>query len=132
MATATQSISATNREFEAAFGRGDAAGCAAVYTEDAKIMPPDNPAVTGKQAAQAVWQGAMDLGVKGVSLQTLDLEELGPDRAIERGTGRLDIQTEGGQTVQAFGKFIIVWKREADGSWKWDWDCWNMDAPLGG
>ncbi len=131
MVTATQGISATNRQFEAAFARGDAAGCAAIYTEDAKIMPPDNPTVTGREAAQAVWQGAMDMGVKGVTLQTQDLEELGPDRAIERGVGTLEIQTEGGQTVQALGKFIVVWKRETDGSWKWDWDCWNMDAPMG-
>ncbi len=131
MVTATQSISATNRQFEAAFARGDAAGCAAVYTEDAKIMPPDSPAVTGREAAQAVWQGAIDMGVKGVTLQTLDLEELGPDRAVERGAGTLEIQTEGGQTVQVSGKFIVVWKHHADGSWKWDWDCWNLDAPMG-
>ncbi len=131
MVTITQGISATNRQFEAAFARGDAAGCAAVYTEDAKIMPPDSPAVTGKQAAQEVWQGAIDMGAKSVSLQTLEFEELGDDRAIERGVGTLEIQTEGGQTVQASAKFIVVWKRQADGSWKWDWDCWNMDAPMG-
>ncbi len=131
MVTATQGTSATNRQFEAAFARGDAAGCGAVYTEDAKIMPPDSPAVTGREAGQAVWQGAIDMGAKGVTLQTLDLDELGPDRAIERGTGTLEIQTEDGQTVQASAKFIVVWKRQANGSWKWDWDCWNMDAPMG-
>ena len=131
MVTATQGISATNRQFEAAFLRGDAAGCAAVYTEDAKIMPPDNPAVTGRQAAQQVWQGAITMGVKSISLQTQELEELGSDRAVERGSATLEIQTEGGQTVQASAKFIVVWKRQADGSWKWDWDCWNMDAPMG-
>ena len=131
MVTATQGMSATNRQFEAAFASGDAAGCAAVYTEDAKIMPPDSPMVTGRQAGQEVWQGAIDMGVKRVSLQTLELEELSDDRAVERGAATLEIQTEGGQTVQAFAKFIVVWKRETDGSWKWDWDCWNMDAPMG-
>lgn len=131
MVTVTQGTSATNRQFEAALARGDAAGCAAVYTEDAKIMPPDNPTVTGRQAAQEVWQGVINIGVKGVSLQTLELEELGDDRAVERGAATLEIQTEGGQTVQASAKFIVVWKRQADGSWKWDWDCWNMDASMG-
>ena len=131
MVTVTHGISATNRQFEADFARGDAAGCAAVYTEDAKIMPFDSPAVTGREAGQAVWQGYIDMGFKGVTLQTLDLEELGPDRAIERGAATLDLQTEGGQTVQVSVKFIVVWKRQADGSWKWDWDCWNLDAPMG-
>ena len=70
------------------------------------------------------------MGVKGVSLQTLDLEEMG-DTAVERGAATLDIQTGGGETVQATIKFVVVWKRQADGSWKWDTDCFNFDAPLG-
>ena len=126
----TQGMSTTNRQFEAAIARGDAAGCAAVYSEDAKILPPDNPALTGRKAAQEVWQGIIDIGVKGVSLQTLELEEMG-DRAVERGAGTVDIQGEGGQTIQVSAKFIVLWRRQADGAWKWHWDCWNFDAPLG-
>ena len=126
----TQGTSATNRQFEEAIARGDAAGCAAVYTEDAKILPPDSPAMTGKQAAQGLWQSIIDMGVKGVTLQTLELEEMG-DRAVERGAATIDIQGEGGQTTQASAKFIVLWKRQADGAWKWHWDCFNFDAPLG-
>ncbi|MCH8280837.1 MAG: DUF4440 domain-containing protein [Chloroflexi bacterium] len=126
----TQGTSATNRQFEEAIARGDAAGCAAVYTEDAEILPPDSPAMTGKQAAQGLWQSIIDMGVKGISLQTLELEEMG-DRAVERGAVTIDIQGEGGQTTQASAKFIVLWKRQADGAWKWHWDCFNFDAPLG-
>lgn len=126
----TQGTSATNRQFEEAIARGDAAGCAAVYTDDAKILPPDSPELTGKQAAQGLWQSIIDMGVKGVSLQTLDLEEMG-DRAVERGAATIDIQGESGQTVQASAKFIVLWRRQADGTWKWQWDCFNFDAPLG-
>ncbi len=126
----TQGTSTTNRQFEAAIARGDAAGSAAVYTEDAKILPPDSPALTGRKAAQEVWQGYIDIGLKRVSLQTLELEEMG-DRAIERGAVTIEIQGEGGQTMQASGKFIVLWGRQADGAWKWHWDCWNFDAPLG-
>ena len=126
----TQGTSATNRQFEEAIARGDAAGCAAVYTEDAEILPPDSPAMTGKQAAQGLWQSIIDMGVKGISLQTLELEEMG-DRAVERGAATIDIQGEGGQTTQASAKFIVLWRRQADGTWKWHWDCFNFDAPLG-
>ncbi len=126
----TQGTSATNRQFEEALARGDAAGCAAVYSDDAKILPPDSPELTGKQAAQSLWQGIIDMGVKGVSLQTLELEEMG-DQAVERGAATIDIQGEGGQTIQASAKFIVLWRRQADGSWKWHWDCFNFDAPMG-
>ncbi len=126
----TQGTSATNRQFEEAIARGDAAACAAVYTEDAKILPPDSPVLTGKQAAQGLWQSIIDMGVKRVSLQTLELEEMG-DGAVERGAATVEIQGEGGQTVQASAKFIVLWRRQADGAWKWHWDCFNFDAPLG-
>jgi len=126
----TQGTSATSRQFEEAFARGDAAACAAVYTDDAKILPPDSPVLTGKEAAQALWQSFIDMGVKRVSLQTLELEDMG-DRAVERGAATVDIQGEGGQSIQASGKFIVFWKRQADGAWKWHWDCFNFDAPLG-
>ena len=126
----TQGTSATNRQFEEAIARGDAAACAAVYTDDAKVLPPDSPALTGKQAAQGLWQSIIDMGVKGISLQTLELEEMG-DRAVERGAATIDIQGEGGQTMQASAKFIVLWRRPADGAWKWHWDCFHFDAPLG-
>ena len=126
----TQGTSTTNRQFEEAFARGDAAGCAAVYSEDAKILPPDSPALTGRQAGQEVWQSVINMGVKGITLQTLELEEMG-DRAVERGAATIQIQGEGGQTMQASAKFIVLWMRQADGAWKWHWDCWNFDAPLG-
>ncbi len=126
----TQGTSATNRQFEEAMARGDAAACAAAYTDDAKILPPDSSVLTGKQAAQELWQSFINMGVKGVSLPRLELEEMG-DRAVERGAATIDIQGEGGQTMQASGKFIVLWRRQTDGTWKWHWDCFNFDAPLG-
>ena len=126
----TQGTSDTNRQFEEAFNRGDAAGCAAVYTDDASIMPPDSPILTGKQAAQGYWQAVMDMGIKSVALQTMDLEDHG-DTAIERGAATLDIQAEEGKTIQATAKFVVIWKRQDDGAWKWDVDCFNFDAPMG-
>lgn len=86
--------------------------------------------MTGKQAAQGLWQSIIDMGVKGVSLQSLELEEMG-DSAVERGAATIDIQGEGGQTMQASAKFIVLWRRQSDGAWKWHWDCFNFDAPLG-
>jgi ketosteroid isomerase-like protein len=99
----TQGTSATNRQFEEAITRGDAA----VYSDDAKILPPDSPELTGKQAAQSLCQGIIDMGVKGVSLQTLEMVEMG-DRAVERGAATVDIQGEGGEMIQASVKFVVL------------------------
>ena len=126
----TQGISDTNRQFESAIRRGDAAGASAVYTEQGKILAPDTPMMTGRESAQGYWQAVLDMGVTGIKLETLSLEEFG-DTAVEVGTGTLDIKGEDGQTVQAYGKFVLIWKHQSDGSWKWDVDCFNFDAPLG-
>ena len=127
---ATHGSSEINRQFEAAFGRGDAAGIAALYTAAGKLMAPDTPMITGTEGIQGYWQAVMDMGGKSLSLRTLNLEELG-DTAIDTGAATLNIRTEGGGTIQAEAKFVIVWKRQADGVWKMDVDCFNFDAPLG-
>ena len=51
------------------------------------------------------------MGVKKVSLETLELEESSDDGAVVRGAATLEIQTEDGQTIQASAKFIVFWKR---------------------
>ena len=40
------------REFEAAYNRGDMAALAALYAEDAALMPPDRGTITGRPAIQ--------------------------------------------------------------------------------
>ena len=56
-------IAAPIEQFMAAFSRGDAAGAAAVYTADAQVLPPNSDVITGQQAIQTFWQGAMNLGI---------------------------------------------------------------------
>jgi uncharacterized protein (TIGR02246 family) len=57
-------IAAANENFMAAFKRGDAAGMAALYTENGQVMPPNGDLVTGRQAVQMFWQAVMDMGIQ--------------------------------------------------------------------
>ena len=123
-----QGIQTTIEQFVQALARGDAAGCAGVYPEDGKLLPTNSPMLTGRQAIQEFWQGAIDMGVKSATLQTLELDEQG-DTAIEIGAYTLDIQPEGADAIKDIGKYIVVWKRQSDGSWKWAVDMINTDLP---
>ena len=114
-------IDAANRRFEAAFNAGDPAGAArAVYTREARVLPPDLPMVRGRDAIADFWIGAaQQFGVKTVRLSTQELDVHG-EAAHEVGEATLAL-ADG----EARAKYVVLWKREAD-EWRWDVDIWNF------
>lgn len=120
-------IAAPIAQFMAAFSRGDAAGAATVYTDDAQVLPPNSAVVSGKQAIQTFWQGAMHMGVQAVTLETVEVEGFG-NTAYEVGT--FTLQGAEGQVLDA-GKYVVIWKQEG-GQWKLHRDIWNSSRPAPG
>lgn len=120
-------IAAPIAQFIAAFNRGDATGAAAVYTADGQVLPPNSAIVTGRQAIQTFWQGAMDMGIKAVTLETVEVERYG-HTAYEVGT--FTLQGAEGQVIDA-GKYVVIWKQE-DGQWKLHRDIFNSSRPASG
>lgn len=119
-----KAIEAVNEEFAAKFSGGDAAGMAALYTEDGQLLPPNSDFLTGRQAIQTFWQALMDMGIKAAKLEILEVEDHG-DTAIEVSTYTL--QGEAGQVLDR-GKYIIIWKQE-HGQWKLHRDIFNSSMP---
>ena len=105
----------------------DAEATAPNYTEDGSVLPPGAPRQDGRAAVQAFWQAAIDMGLADVVVNTDEIEELG-DVATAVGTlsGTLP-DGEGGRTALT-GKFIVLWRKGADGSWRMHRDIWNFDA----
>ncbi len=129
MTNAKEGVYEASRRLEAALAAGDAAAWAAEYTSDARLMPPETPAITDPEAIQGYWQAVIDMGIKSIVLRTLDLQDMG-DTAIDVGEGDLVLENDDGR-VEFGGKFIVIWKRQADGTWKMQQDCFNFDAPMG-
>ena len=121
-------IEKTNKQFLDALSRGDAAGCAAAYAETARVLPPNSRMQTGRKAIQEFWQGAITQGVKAATLTILELEEHG-GTAIEIGAYTLDIQPQGKPPAKDEGKYVVIWKRQKDGSWKLAVDIFNTNLP---
>jgi len=119
-------ISAANQNFMAMFGAGDAGGMAKAYTANGMLLPPQSDFVTGTAAIQAFWQGAMDMGLKDVKLETAELEILG-DTAIE--VGKYTLYLMNGQVADT-GKYVVIWKNDG-GSWKLHRDIWNTSKAPG-
>ena len=116
-------IEAANKIFEAAFNRSDAPGVAALYTENAQILPAGSDFVTGTEAIGQFWQAAFDAGMKEVSLVTVEVERKG-ETAYE--VGELDIRGADG-TILDHAKYIVIWKRVGT-SWKLHRDIWTTSV----
>jgi uncharacterized protein (TIGR02246 family) len=117
-------IEAGNARFIAAFSRGDATAIAALYTSGAVVFPPQADMVRGRDAIERFWKGAMDAGIKGVTLLTVEVEAHG-DTAHEVGT--YGLVGEGGRALDT-GKYVVIWMRE-QGQWKLHRDIWNTSLP---
>ena len=118
-------IAEAHRRLEQAFNRGDAAAVAALYTEDATLLPPGADILGGRRAAQARWQAAYDTGARNLSLGPVSVETWG-DAAREIGRFTLEAPGQGGETARVEGKYVVVWKRTAEG-WRLDADIWNLN-----
>ena len=123
-----QVIEDGTKAFVEAFNRGDAVAIADFYTEDAKLLPPNMEMVSGKQAIQAFWESAWQMGVRSLNLETVEVGFDG-DLAYERGVSTVNIQPEGAQATTVRGKYLVILKRQTDGSWKLAVDIWNSDLP---
>lgn len=121
-------ILAAEKTFMDIYRQGDAAGMAALYTENGQLMPPNSDFLTGPPVIQEWFQGIMDMGIKDIKLETLEVERHG-DTASE--VGRYTLEGEGGQVLDQ-GKYVVNWKQEAD-QWKLHRDIFNtsMPAPQG-
>lgn len=122
-------IERLGKVFIEAFNRGDVAAVAAMYTEDAIAFPPDGAIVKGRPAIQALWQSFRDTGATSVEFTVLDVETSG-NLSVETGTALLHVQPSGQAEVTVQVKYVVVWKKQKDGSWKLFRDIWNgMPSP---
>lgn len=117
-------VDSLNTVFVEAFGTRDWDGIASVYAEDARILPPGAPMRQGRDSIRGFWRDAIEqLDAKGVALEPVELTVL--DRqAYEIGRYRI----EGAAGPLDEGKYVVVVKRTADGSWKWTVDIWNSSG----
>jgi uncharacterized protein (TIGR02246 family) len=125
-----RAIDSANAQVVNALKQGDAAATAAVYADDAISMPPDQPALRGRDAIRKSMEKFLSgTTVKNPTLTTVDVIVSG-DIAVETGTQDGTMQPKsGGGAVSAKGKYLAVYKRQPDGSWKIIRDAYNPDAP---
>lgn len=116
-------IQALNDKWDAAFNKGDAAAVAAMYADDAYVLPAGSEMVKGRAAIEKFWGGAtQQLG--DAKLTTVNVLPLGPSASREIGT--FSFRTKATPPQEMTGKYVVVW-RKIGGKWLLATDVWNSN-----
>lgn len=122
-ADAAKIIKANNKMLGSEVAAGNTTALAKMYAKGAKLMPPNAGILKGKDIT-GYWQGALEMGIKGVKLKTQEVEVIG-GTAIEVGTYVLS--GVDGATMDE-GKYLVVWKKDGK-AWKLYRDIFNTSVP---
>lgn len=102
---------------------------ASFYAADATVYPPNSPVAVGRAAAREVWAAGFVDSTYAISWKTTQagVAKSG-DIGYTAGTYQEAYKGPDGATVLVTGKYLCVWARQADGTWKATNDMWNSDA----
>ena len=119
--TDTTTLEARSDAWEAALNAKDIDALVDLYTEDARLLPPDGAMTTGKDGVRAAFGGMIDAGIGG---ETTRVETtVSGDVGYIVGTFSLMAGEESAGT----GKYIETWQRGEDGLWFIANDIFNND-----
>jgi uncharacterized protein (TIGR02246 family) len=120
-------IRAQSVSWATAYNGGDAAAVAAQYADDALLLPPGNPGVSGRAAIQAFF--AKDIAsskAAGVVFVLNPKTDVGVSGNVGWESGTYTATVNG--AIVESGKFLSVSRKKA-GKWHYIRDTWNADAP---
>ena len=127
LADVKPAIERATAQMAAAMNSGRVDDAIQLYTTDAIVLAPNAPPMVGHGAIRQFWQAVAGMKMSGVSL-TLDQLEVHGDVAIETGSYTMTLTPPGSpDPVNDRGKYMVVWKRQSDGSWKIHRDMFNTN-----
>lgn len=121
----------TDQEWAAAAAAGqDVERIIAYWTDDAKVYPDGMPVVEGKAAIREFVAGSLAIPGFVVTWQPQEVV-VSPDGRFgyTAGANQFTAPDPNGVAMTTHGRYLTVWRKEADGSWKCVTDIWNTGAP---
>jgi ketosteroid isomerase-like protein len=112
------------------FNRGDIAGFVRAYADDVWVFPPNEQPFQGPSAALDYFKRSYDRGFRNFQITTTGLDRQG-SMAYETGIYNGEFPTPGqaGAVSRDNGKYVAVWKRNADGEWRMHFIMWSSNLP---
>ena len=122
-------IDALLEEAVQAFNTGDVDAYMACFAEDAVWMLPNQPAITGKEAARTWYQDLFERTSFNVTASTDELMVAGDWAYAQRTYKGEVVQKSTGQRIAGGSNRISILHRQTNGTWKIARDIWNSSTP---
>lgn len=107
----------------------NAARHASYYSEDGSWYVADHPKATGREAIQKLAQVLFETEIGGSWTTTKLVVSEAADLAYAVGAWDSINKDAKGKSTKTIGKFVTVWKKQPDGSWKVQEDSSSPDGP---
>jgi uncharacterized protein (TIGR02246 family) len=117
--------------YQTAAGTQDGAAIAKLYAPDGVEMPPNGPAAKGRAAIEAYHKGfGQQFMMHGMTITSTEIKVHG-DYAYDVGTYKQSLMPmKGGAIVDDRGKYVVLLKKDASGTWWVTHAIYNSDVPM--
>jgi uncharacterized protein (TIGR02246 family) len=116
---ARAAINAASDDWSKAIAAKDLDKCMSFYVDDAVLFAPNAPAAVGKDAIRAAWKQLLSAPSVQLTFPSTQIDVArSADLAVQRGPFQAVIADAKGKSTTENGRFVIVWQKQADGTWK--------------
>ena len=127
---AKREMMAADREFSRVTGEQRLAGFVTFMDDSVGTLRPDSPVIHGREAMAGRWKRLLDNADLSLDWEPIYAEASGSgDFGFTVGRSVFKQRGEKGWEVAGTGKYVTVWRRQQDGSWKVLFDSGVNDSP---
>ena len=125
-----QDLRDLDAKWSAAAGAKDIDKTVSYYSEDAVVMPPNAPSAKTRETIRSAWKEMLTTPGAAIRWKATKVEVAkSGDLAYVSGTYEETMTDASGKSVKDHGKYVEIFKQQADGTWKVVADIWNSDLP---
>ena len=123
-----QAIRKLDKDWSAAAQSKDVDKTVSFYADDASALPFNAPIATGKEQIRQVWAHLTSLPGFALTFGPTKIEVAkSGDLAYDVGTFELKTNDAQGNVTTEVGKYVVVWKKQSDKTWKAVIDMFSTD-----
>jgi len=126
-----QTLRDLDAQWSAAAEAKDVDKTVSYYAADAIVMPPNASSAKTKEAIRSAWKEMLTSPGAAISWKATKVEVAkAGDFAYVSGTYEETMTDASGKSVKDRGKYVELFKKQANGTWKVIVDIWNSDLPV--